>query len=277
MIWENRFRDKLDAGLPTLGTRIHSSWATVVELVGYTGMYDYIEFTAEYAPFDIFTFEHLGRAFNLYDLTGVIKVGQESRAFQTAKALNSGFMGVNFADVRNAADAAACVAMVRAETPSLGGTRGVEQARDAKHVLEVGSPAWVEHTRRTVVTLMIEKKEAVEDVEGILDTEGVDMIVFGARDYALSCGHVGQIAHPAVLEAQAHVFEEARKRRIPVRGEFDTLADAEKFIEKGMRHINIGLDLRILHNWWRDNGKRLQEIYSTLGVESRLEAVGGAR
>lgn len=277
MIWENRLRDKLDAGLPTLGTRIHSSWATIVELIGYTGMYDYIEFTAEYAPFDIYTLEHLGRAFNLYNITGVIKVGQESRDFQTAKALNSGFMGVNFADVRNAADAAACVALVRAETPALGGTRGVEQARDAKHVLEVGSPAWVEHTRRTIVTLMIEKKEAVEDVEGILDTEGVDMIVFGARDYALSCGHVGQLSHPAVVEAQTHVLDEARKRGIPVRGEFDTLADAEKFIEKGMRHVNIGLDLRILHNWWRDNGKRLQEIYSALGAEPQPETVGGKR
>ncbi len=47
---KNRLRDLLRTGQPTLGTHLLSSWPTLIELVGHTGLYDYIEFSAEYAP-----------------------------------------------------------------------------------------------------------------------------------------------------------------------------------------------------------------------------------
>ena len=37
----NRFRELLDAGRPTLGTHLLSTWPTRIELVGQTGIYDY--------------------------------------------------------------------------------------------------------------------------------------------------------------------------------------------------------------------------------------------
>lgn len=49
----NRLRQKLNAGEPTIGTHILSSWPTLVELIGDAENYDYVEFTAEYAPFAI--------------------------------------------------------------------------------------------------------------------------------------------------------------------------------------------------------------------------------
>ena len=47
----NRLRELLAAGKPTMGTHILLDWPTIVELIGLTGLYDYVEFTAEYAPF----------------------------------------------------------------------------------------------------------------------------------------------------------------------------------------------------------------------------------
>jgi 4-hydroxy-2-oxoheptanedioate aldolase len=49
---------KVIAGKPTLGTRLHNSWPSVVEVIGHTGMFDYVEFLAEYAPYDAFTLEN---------------------------------------------------------------------------------------------------------------------------------------------------------------------------------------------------------------------------
>ena len=46
----NRLREKLAAGEPTLGTHLLSCWPTLVELIGASGQFDYVEFTAEYAP-----------------------------------------------------------------------------------------------------------------------------------------------------------------------------------------------------------------------------------
>jgi len=35
---------------------------TIVELIGHTGMFDYVEFVAEYGPYDLYALENIGRA-----------------------------------------------------------------------------------------------------------------------------------------------------------------------------------------------------------------------
>ena len=68
---DNRLRHLLATGQPTLGTRILSSWPTVIELIGRSAMFDYVEFSAEYAPYDHRALEEMGRAVELFDhLTG---------------------------------------------------------------------------------------------------------------------------------------------------------------------------------------------------------------
>ena len=49
----NRLRELLDDGKPSLGTRVMSPWPSVIEIVGHSGMFDYVEFVAEYSPFDL--------------------------------------------------------------------------------------------------------------------------------------------------------------------------------------------------------------------------------
>ena len=58
----NLLREKLNAGKPTVGTHILSAWPTLVELIGHSKQYDYVEFTAEYAPFTMHDLDNLGRS-----------------------------------------------------------------------------------------------------------------------------------------------------------------------------------------------------------------------
>ena len=121
----NKLRDLLTAGRPTLGTRVHSPWPNVVEAIGHTGMFDYVEFVAEYASFDLFTLENLCRAAELYGLGAMIKIDQEPRTFLAQRAIGCGFGSVLFTDCRSADDARACVRSVRPDTPEDCGTHGV--------------------------------------------------------------------------------------------------------------------------------------------------------
>src|ERR1035437_6068145 len=114
----NRFRQRLDAGLPTLGTHILSCWPTLVELVGQAGNYDYVEYDAEYSPFTMHDLDNLGRALELTGLAGVIKVEQTQWTHQAMRALGSGSQAILFAAPRTVEDARAAVAAVRAETPA---------------------------------------------------------------------------------------------------------------------------------------------------------------
>ena len=171
----NRLRALLTAGKPSLGTHLLSTWPTLVELVGQTGLYDYVEFTAEYSPFDMHDLDNLGRALELKDLGGMIKVEQTQWTHQAMRAIGSGFQSVLFADVRTVADAQACVAAVRAETPGSGGRLGVGMRRDVGTIREGGSPAYVAALDEIVIALMVEKRECVEDLDAILSIEGIDM------------------------------------------------------------------------------------------------------
>src|SRR6266699_4688151 len=125
----NKLRTLLSGGRPSLATHIHSTWPSVVEVLGHTRHYDYVEFVAEYAPYDLHDLDHLCRAAELHDLGSMIKVDQEPRGFLAQRAIGSGFQSVLFADCRSAADVRECVRIVRPETPEDGGTYGVATRR----------------------------------------------------------------------------------------------------------------------------------------------------
>ena len=81
----NRLRALLTADQPSLGTHLLSSWPTLVELVGDAGNYDYVEFTAEYAPFHMHDLDNLGRALELKNLGGMIKIEQTQWTHQAMR------------------------------------------------------------------------------------------------------------------------------------------------------------------------------------------------
>ena len=118
------------------------------------------------------------------------------------RAIGSGFQSVLFADVRTVADARACVAAVRAETPGTGGRLGVGMRRDVGTVREAGSPAYVEALNEVVIAIMVEKRECVEDLDAILSVPGLDMVQFGASDYSMSLGLTGQTHAPRCQEGR---------------------------------------------------------------------------
>jgi 2-keto-3-deoxy-L-rhamnonate aldolase RhmA len=71
--------------------------------------------------------------------------------------------------------------------------------RDVGYVREVGGESFVSALDDAVVALMIEKRQAVEDIEAILAMPGVDMVQFGPADYAMSIGLAGKWDHPEVV------------------------------------------------------------------------------
>jgi 2-keto-3-deoxy-L-rhamnonate aldolase RhmA len=262
----NRLRELLNAGQPTLGTHLHISWPSVTELVGYAGNFDYVEFVAEYAPYDLYALENLGRAISIFDhLTGMMKIEQEPRNYLTIRALGSGIQNVLFADVRTAADAEACVRAVRAEAPGSGGIHGVGMRRDVRFAIEPGSRDFVEALDQTVIALMIEKCEALENLEAILAVPGIDMVQFGPADYAMSIGVAGEWSHPQVQEAERHVIETALKRGVHPRAEIQHPGLARRYLDLGVKHFCVGTDMVTLWQYFKETGVAMRDL---IGGES---------
>ena len=113
----NLLRNKLNAGIPTMGTRVHNIWPSIVEVLGHTEAFDYVEFLAEYAPFDLPALDNFCRAVELFEMSSIIKIDPEPRAYLAQRGVGAGFQGVLFADVRSAEDARECVRICRPDTP----------------------------------------------------------------------------------------------------------------------------------------------------------------
>jgi len=251
----NKLRELLNAGKTSIGTRVHNTWPSIVEAIGHTGMFDYVEFLAEYAPFDLYSLDNFCRTAELYGMSSMIKIDQEPRGFLAQRGIGAGFQSVLFADCRSVDDVRQCVRIVRPDTPEDGGIHGVGSRRFA-YMGYGGSAEYIQALRDIVVVIMIEKYSAVEQLEEILSVEGVDMIQWGPSDYSMSSGR----RREEVKDVERKVFETALKMNVPPRAEIGSPEQAQYYLELGVKHFNIGTDLSILHNWWKVNGDSLRKI-----------------
>jgi 4-hydroxy-2-oxoheptanedioate aldolase len=261
----NLLRERLNAGQPTVGTHILSCWPTLVELIGHSGQYDYVEFTAEYAPFDMHDLDNLGRAFEVAGLGGMIKIEQTQYTHQAMRAIGSGFQSVLFADIRTIEDAKAAVNAVRAETTMAKGVRGrglmgVGMRRDVGMVRQGGQPAYVEALNDVVIAIMVEKKSCVDDLDAILSVPGIDMVQFGASDFSMSIGKPAQYGDAEVLAAEKKTIEMALKKGLHPRIELRDPSQADKYLKMGVKHFCIGWDVRILADWWDTKGAEMRGL-----------------
>jgi 2-keto-3-deoxy-L-rhamnonate aldolase RhmA len=253
----NRLRELLTSGKSTIGTHIHSAWPSIVEVVGHTGCFDYVEFVGEYAPFDLHGLDNLCRAAELHDMGTMIKVDQEPRGFLAQRAIGAGFESVLFADCRSVEDVRSAVRVARPDTPADGGTYGAAMRRHT-FMGYGGSAEYVQALRDVVVVVMIEKHEAVEHLKEILSIPGIDMIQWGGADYSMSIGRPGERSSPDIKAVERHVVETSLRMGIPPRAEVGNLDQAQYYLDLGIRHFCIGTDISILFNWLKENGAALR-------------------
>ena len=161
----NKLREKLTAGEPTVSTHIHTTWPSIVEAIGHTGLYDYVEFVAEYGSFGLHELDNLCRATELFGMGSMIKVDRSHQEFLAQRGIGSGFQSVLFADCRSAEDVRECVRICRPDTPEDGGTHGANTRRFTYRTMAYGGAAeHVQAIRDIVVVAMIEKKSAVDEL-----------------------------------------------------------------------------------------------------------------
>jgi 2-keto-3-deoxy-L-rhamnonate aldolase RhmA len=70
------------------------------------------------------------------------------------------------------------------------------------------------HNRDVLVVAMIEHISAVEQVDKILATPGLDAILIGPYDLSASMGIPGQLQHPDVLAAQQVILDACRRHKV---------------------------------------------------------------
>jgi len=262
---KNELHDLIAADKPTIGTHLFLVDPVMVEMVGHSGAFDYVEFVAEYTNYSYERLDDFCRAAELHNLGAMIKLDWEGHRLMAQRAIGAGFDSVLFADVRSRADAEECVRSVRADTP--GPTRGFCGAATRRSFLPdyAGGADFPKRLDEVVVAIMIEKDAALQELEAILEVPGVGMIQWGPCDYAMSIGAAGEPSSTdRMRKLERRVISECLKAGVPVRAECSDLEAVRYYADLGVRHFCHGWDLWTLFDQWCRDGEGLKGILSEL-------------
>jgi 2-keto-3-deoxy-L-rhamnonate aldolase RhmA len=222
----------------------------IVEIIGHSGAFDFIEFLGEYASWTDPDLENYCRAIELFpNLSAMMKVEREPRLHITQRAIGAGFQSILFADCDTADDVRECISYVRPATPLDGGLHGSSNRRNVGYTLEAGSENWADAMRDIVVDVMIESDTAVGNLDEILSVEGIDMVHFGPSDYAVSIGKPGKSKSAEVQQVHRRVIETALKRNIRPRVVIGSHEEATEYVAMGVRDFCVGNDLGTIYKW----------------------------
>ena len=257
----NRLRALLKEGKPTLGTHVLTPWPGMVEVIGHSGAFDYIEYVGEYSSFSLEILDNIGRAIELFpNMSSMMKVDEQCRGFIAQRSIDSGLQNVLFTDCRSAEEIKECIRLVRPETPEAGGVHGCNMRRNTGYVVEPGSAAWAQAMSDAVIAFMIEKKSAMDNLEEILSVKGVDMVQFGPADYSITIGKPGHKGSPQVKKVERDMIDMALKKGVAPRVEIASFEQAKPYLDIGVRHFCVGWDLRVIYSWCQNQAEGMREL-----------------
>ncbi|UCC16536.1 MAG: hypothetical protein JSU58_09235 [Dehalococcoidales bacterium] len=257
----NILRELLDSDKPTISTRMITTSPQVVEIIGHSKAFDFIELLGEYASWTVTDLDNFSRTVELFPhMSSMLKVEKEPRMNITQRTLGSGIQNLLFADCDSADEVRECVQYVRPNTPEDDGLHGSSMRRNVGYLLENGSKEWAQAMREVVIEVMIESESALEQLEDILSVEGIDMVHFGPSDYSLSVGRPGAGNTAEVKKQHRYVIETALKKGVRPRVVIDNYEQADEYADMGVRDFCVGNDLGILYNWYRTSGEKIREV-----------------
>lgn len=179
---ENWVRQKLQAGEATLGTFVGLGSPNVAELLAHAG-FDWVVIETEHNGLDSAEIEHMLMAINSSNAMPIVRIPAADHFF-IQRALDMGALGILAPLVKSAAEAEA---IVRATRYPPAGARSFGPLRASRYTFD-NADYFAQASENILVTLILETKEAVADLENIVSVPGVDALYLGPFDLCLSLG-----------------------------------------------------------------------------------------
>ena len=229
------FRKRLQAGDRLLGTMVTLNEPAVAEILGGLG-FDWLFIDGEHGALD--TADLAGMMQAAGEVTACIVRVPATEEGVIKRTLDAGADGIIVPQVNTAKQAEAVVRFSR-YAPL--GSRGVGLGRAHGYGLRFAEYVETANERVTVIA-QAEHAEAVENIEAIVQVEGIDAILLGPYDLAASLGKMGQVDDPVVVEAIGRVTQVTQAAGLPL-GMFGVNAAAvRQYAEQGYQLLVAGVD-----------------------------------
>lgn len=241
---DSRLKERLKSGNVSVGSWCQVGHPANAEILARAG-FEWLVADCEHGEFENSEIGNFCRAALHKNCIPLVRV-KENATLEIRRALDLGAMGVIVPLVNNADDAKKAVAA--AKYPPVG-VRGFAFQRANDWGVDFDEYARLANDE-IVVIVMIESREAVENIDSILAVDGVDGVLIGPYDMSGSFGIIGQTGAKVILEACAKVSE-ACKRAGKTAGLHIVLPTAEiveNAVNDGFTFLALGVDTVFLAN-----------------------------
>jgi len=235
---QTSFAARLRNREPLMGSWLTIGSTTTAEIMAQAG-YDWLTVDMEHSAIDLGMAQEMIRVCQMHGVAPLVRVGHNQPNL-IKRVMDAGSSGVIVPMVNTAAEAEQAVQSVKYPPR---GFRGVGLARAQEYGF--GFEAYKEwNEKESIVIVQVEHIESVNNLEAILEVDGVDGFIVGPYDLSGSLGMPGAFEHPDVIEAldrvQAIMQEyDAVGGFHVVQPEIDVLQDK---LDKGFRFLAYGLD-----------------------------------
>jgi 4-hydroxy-2-oxoheptanedioate aldolase len=237
----NTVRRLVAEGKPAFGTFVYSPDPAIVELIGASGL-DFVIVDTEHASLDRRDVENLVRAASGRGISAFVRVSRVEDVTSSLDAGAAAIVAPHFAaDERSRLLAES----VRYHPEGSRGACTCSRAVDygitdfATYVPAANEEVWF--------VGMIEDAAAVEALEDVLATPGLDAVMPGRSDLAASYGVPGQFDHDLVVGALDRILEETARHPRAVPAMYVTSPDdARRWYERGVQVLVYSIDYKVV-------------------------------
>lgn len=233
------FRERLSHNDLVIGTLVTLAAPEIAEILAGVG-FDWLWIDMEHSPLDPRASQAILQA-AAGRVACVLRVPLNDEIW-IKKALDIGADGI-IVPMVNTAEIARRAVMLSKYPPQ--GSRSVGVARAQGYGAHLANYMQTAN-QQTAVIVQAEHIQAVENINSILEVEGVDAVLVGPYDLSASMGLIGQVEHPRVQEAILRVRQACQARGMPL-GVFVAGAErAQAYIDEGYRLVAAGVDTMLL-------------------------------
>jgi len=246
-----------ESGKLTIGSWITIGNAEIAEIMSQAG-FDWLTIDMEHSSITIEKAQELIRIISLSGVLPLVRVGVNDHTL-IKRVMDAGAHGVIVPMVNSKLDAEKAVGAVKYPPK---GYRGVGLARAQKYGFGFEEyKKWNE--LHSLVIVQVEHIQSVQNLEAILNVDGVDGFIVGPYDLSASLGFPGEFGHPLVIDALERINRVAANYNT-LRGFHVVPPDNNLFQEKidaGFNFLAYSLDSIILGSSCRN---MLQAVKGTL-------------
>ncbi|MBW1890822.1 MAG: 2,4-dihydroxyhept-2-ene-1,7-dioic acid aldolase [Deltaproteobacteria bacterium] len=232
-------RSALKSKQPLIGTIVSLPCPQIAEILSCSG-FDWLFIDGEHAPLGPLEIQSILQAVH-ERCPCVVRIPSNEEVY-IKQVLDCGTSGV-IAPRVNSAETAEQVVRFAKYPPQGERSVGISRA----HGYGMHFEDYMERANdETAVIVQIEHIEGVDNIDSILDTEGVDAVFIGPYDLSASLGKTGNLSDPEVLRCIHHVRDRCLEHQKPV-GIFTMDAGAvSSLVGEGYTLIAMGMDTMML-------------------------------